>query len=278
MQGDLAEYFVESWTYTACMDIVQRCDEWSRVDRPNGDYSGLIAYESARSELLDIARVQVSRFTVDFPDVQVERIGVACGHLPNEYPFSPPSTHSQSSDDVLFESSDAGLSDTTPSSPSSLRPLISSLPILEAISNPQSLHNLYLNLTQKTIAAYEACGKTNSIIRLRADLAGLALYTEDWSAGWDLCRGLARDCAELGVWEPVAKFSLDGALMAHERLGVERDEEWLHIALAYLRVRAVMRQDDDEEDGDRLDLAVEGIRHAKIDQSGTLRGPALEIK
>lgn len=41
------------------MDIVARCDEWSRVDRPNGDYSGLIAYESARSELLDIARVQV---------------------------------------------------------------------------------------------------------------------------------------------------------------------------------------------------------------------------
>jgi hypothetical protein len=41
------------------MDVVQRCDEWSRIDRPNGDYSGLVAYESARSELLDIARVQV---------------------------------------------------------------------------------------------------------------------------------------------------------------------------------------------------------------------------
>lgn len=59
VQGDLAEHFIESWTYTACMDIVAKCDEWSRVDRPNGDYSGLVAYESARSELLDIARVQV---------------------------------------------------------------------------------------------------------------------------------------------------------------------------------------------------------------------------
>jgi len=58
-QEDLAEHFIESWTYTACMDVVQRCDEWSRIDRPNGDYSGLVAYESARSELLDIARVQV---------------------------------------------------------------------------------------------------------------------------------------------------------------------------------------------------------------------------
>jgi hypothetical protein len=60
LQGDLAEHFIESWTYTACMNLVQKCDEWSRIDRPNGDYSGLIAYESARAELLDIARVQVS--------------------------------------------------------------------------------------------------------------------------------------------------------------------------------------------------------------------------
>lgn len=60
-QADLAEQFIESWTYTASMDIVQKCDEWSRIDRPNGDYSGLVAYESARSELLDIARVQVRR-------------------------------------------------------------------------------------------------------------------------------------------------------------------------------------------------------------------------
>lgn len=44
------------------MDIVHKCDEWSRIDRPNGDYSGLVAYESARSELLDIARTQVSLF------------------------------------------------------------------------------------------------------------------------------------------------------------------------------------------------------------------------
>lgn len=62
-QGDLAEHFIEGWTYTACMDIVARCDEWSRIDRPNGDYSGLIAYESARSELLDIARIQVGSTT-----------------------------------------------------------------------------------------------------------------------------------------------------------------------------------------------------------------------
>ena len=69
-QADLAEYFIESWTYTACMDIVARCDEWSRIDRPNGDYSGLIAYESARSELLDIARVQVSMPSTDSADLR----------------------------------------------------------------------------------------------------------------------------------------------------------------------------------------------------------------
>lgn len=67
-QADLAQHFIEAWTFTACMNIVQKCDEWSRIDRPNGDYTGLIAYESARSELLDIARAQVS------PDILVCQI------------------------------------------------------------------------------------------------------------------------------------------------------------------------------------------------------------
>lgn len=42
------------------MDIVSKCDQWARLERPNNDYSGLTAYESVRSELLDIARIQVS--------------------------------------------------------------------------------------------------------------------------------------------------------------------------------------------------------------------------
>ncbi|RXK36754.1 hypothetical protein M231_05989 [Tremella mesenterica] len=231
-EGDLAEYFIESWTYTACMDIVHRCDEWSRIDRPNGDYSGLIAYESARSELLDIARVQV------------ERIAVSAGHLPDIYPFSPTQPLVTAQEDVLFESSDAGISDSAQADDHP-RPVLSNQPFIEALADETKCRNLYLTLTKKAIMAYEACGKVNSVIRLKADLAALALHTSEWTAAYDLCRDLAMNCAELLIWEKVARYSLDGALRAHRELKRDKDEEWVNLALAYLRVCAGANLTDD---------------------------------
>ena len=163
-QPDLAEYFIESWTYSACMNIVQNCDEWSRIDRPNGDYSGLIAYESARSELLDIARVQI------------ERVGVGCGHLPNQYPFASSILLSMSeAEDVLFESSENGSVIQEDHNAVMERASVSNGQILQAMEDQNRFLDLYLHLTKKAISAYEACGKGNSVIRLKADIAAVAL-------------------------------------------------------------------------------------------------------
>lgn len=193
---------------------------------------------------------------------------MACGHLPNTYPFSPSSALIQPTDDILFESSDAGLSDTDDlSSPTTLsRPQLSSPAITEAMANPKNLQNLYQILTKRAIAAYEACGKRNSIIRLRADLAGLALYIGDWTAAWGLCRGLARDCAEMGVWEPVARFALEGAIRAHRELGLSRDEEWGNVGLAYLRVCAISEVGEEEQR--ELQGVWEGLRELRVQQKG----------
>ncbi len=160
------------------MDIVHKCDEWSRIDRPNGDYSGLIAYESARSELLDIARTQVSLRGLDLSTeltTQVERIGVVVNHLPNEYPFAPSSAVVMANDDVLFESSDNGMADENDPEPPAQRGSLSNRQLLDAIANKANLQALYATLTKRTIAAYEACNKANSVIRLKADLAALSL-------------------------------------------------------------------------------------------------------
>ncbi|CAD6587142.1 MAG: hypothetical protein TREMPRED_004669, partial [Tremellales sp. Tagirdzhanova-0007] len=228
-EADLAENFIEAWTYTACLDIVQRCDEWSRIDRPNGDYTGLIAYESARSELLDIARVQV------------ERIGIASGHLPNVYPFIQSSALVLSSDDVLFESSDNGMDDDKPAQFDEVPPrmTISNRQLIEAMGDVTKFRNLYLTHTKKAILAYEACGKVNSVLRLKADLAGLALHTKDWSAADELCRNLVKDCTGLLTWEPVTKYALEGALRAHRELHKSTDDIWIDLALTYMRVCVV---------------------------------------
>jgi hypothetical protein len=106
---------------------------------------------------------------------QVERIGVATGHLPNAYPFSPLSTIIALTDDVLFESSDAGMSDTADDFSTGSRPSLSNKQLLEAMSDVARFRSLYLNLTKKAVIAYESCGKANSVVRLKADLAALAM-------------------------------------------------------------------------------------------------------
>lgn len=110
---------------------------------------------------------------------QVERIGVSTEHLPDTYPFSPTSAVIQPSDDILFESSDHGDDPVDPDGnldhPERSRPRLSNQQLLDAMSDQVKFKGLYLNLTKKAIMAYEACGKVNSVIRLKADLVGLAL-------------------------------------------------------------------------------------------------------
>ncbi|WWD09044.1 hypothetical protein V865_007164 [Kwoniella europaea PYCC6329] len=271
-EDSLAEHFIESWTYTACMDIVSKCDTWSRIDRPNGDYSGLVAYESARSELLDIARIQV------------ERIGVSSGHLPPIYPFKPGSSpygNLAEEESVLFESSSNGISDdeelqhtpiTSTHPTSEERPVLSNEQLIDAQRDQDNCRSLYLGLTNKTIKAYQSCGKVNSVIRLKADLAALALYTEQWVEAYDLSRELAKDCAEILTWDPISKFALEGALKAHRELGREKDEDWENLALAYLRVCALVDtaslREEGEENGDYAELgdAVIGLKESENEQ------------
>ena len=80
---------------------------------------------------------------------------------------------------------------------------------------------------------------------------------KDWKAAYEICRDLARDCAELHIWEPASRFALAGALKSHERLHLEKSEDWTNIALAYLRICAILRDDDDNEE---MESVVKGLR------------------
>jgi len=102
---------------------------------------------------------------------------VACGHLPDIYPFFQSSALINTSDDVLFESSDNGMDGEAPTGNDepATRPSVSNQQLVEAMADVIQFRNLYLSLTKKAMMAYEACGKANSVLRLEADLAGLAL-------------------------------------------------------------------------------------------------------
>ncbi|CAK9779681.1 hypothetical protein CC85DRAFT_273697 [Cutaneotrichosporon oleaginosum] len=226
-KGDLPEFFIESWTFTACMDLVARCDEWSRLDRPSGDYSGLIAYESARSELLDVARIQV------------ERIGVATGKLPDRYPYKAAADVSEADDEKLYAASETGSIVNPDADPASPRPALSNQTFMDAIKNEEVFFNLYEDYSRQALQAYQSCGKVNSMIRIKTGLAALALYAEHYDPAFEYYRSLAKDCLELHVWDRVTKFALEGALMCHAKLGKEQNAQWVAWALEYLNACAV---------------------------------------
>ncbi|TYJ56733.1 hypothetical protein B9479_002503 [Cryptococcus floricola] len=244
-EADLANHFIESWTYTACMDVVEKCDHWSCIDRPNGDYSGLTAYESARSELLDIARIQV------------ERLGVSIGHLPNEYPFQQPAPPQQSrSGDVLFE--DPSEISQPPSPVKSNRPELSNPILLPAIASQADFIPLYRDLTIQAIEAYEKCNKRASAIRPKTDLVAVSLLNQEFEETYDLSRALAKECVDLRVWDPVLRYALRSALKSHDHLGKARDRSWGDLAVAYMRVCS-----GEKEGTEELREVVDGLQKSQ---------------
>lgn len=225
---------------------MEHCDEWSRIDRPNNDYSGLIAYESARSELLDIAHVQV------------ERIGVATGYLPDQYPFRRTKS--------LFPPPKVPLgSDDKPLETSTTMPPLSNQTFIAALGSREAYLDLYSKLTTDALEAYAACGKVNSAVRLKTDLAALALFLDEWESAYELYGSLVRDCTELHMWDRVTSYAVEGALNAHSQLQKPRDKEWAAFAVGYLRACAATGTSDHV---DQLEAALAGLRELDDERQG----------
>lgn len=100
---------------------------------------------------------------------------MAAGHLPNAYPFAAAAALLEPTDDVLFESSETGSNPDQGDVEPYKRGDISNTELIEAKMDVTKFRAFYTSLTKKAILAYEACGKINSVIRLKTDLAALAL-------------------------------------------------------------------------------------------------------
>jgi hypothetical protein len=56
-QVDLPEFFVESWTYSSALSVVDQCDVWAVDHKP--DDSDLPSFNAGKGELLELALNQV---------------------------------------------------------------------------------------------------------------------------------------------------------------------------------------------------------------------------
>ncbi|KAM0751302.1 hypothetical protein T439DRAFT_325449 [Meredithblackwellia eburnea MCA 4105] len=157
-QATLGPNFLESWTYSACLNIADECTRraaHSSVDKLTSDN-----FNAVRAELLDLARKQL------------DKIGIVAGHLPLEHPFSM----------SLNEITSDRPSNALPSN----RDAVSRLDLLGAIGNQEQFDKLYIDLTNRAIQAYQSSARKRCSLKLHASLAALEDHRKHYSSAQKL--------------------------------------------------------------------------------------------
>ncbi|KAI5476177.1 hypothetical protein MNV49_000338 [Pseudohyphozyma bogoriensis] len=147
-QGKLGPNFIESWTFSACLNIVDECTRHassSSVDRATSE-----SFVAVKAELLELARKQL------------DKIGILSGHLPLLHPFTM-SLNEHASD------SPTNLTPTAPNSPA----VVSRPDLLAVIHDAEAFDKLYIDLTNRSIQAYSASHRKRCSLKLHASLAAL---------------------------------------------------------------------------------------------------------
>ncbi|KAG0299826.1 hypothetical protein BGZ98_009724 [Dissophora globulifera] len=141
--SNLTENFMESWIYTACMSIVNECDE--TVPLSGDDPHMMIVLDGAKAELLQLARQQL------------DKLGIQHGRLPKELPF----TMSLGYDN----DTNLGMSEVEK------KPM--SKDLLEAVSSDEAFDT---SVSARAIRGFDGSGRHRSSLLLHGDVAALQYY------------------------------------------------------------------------------------------------------
>lgn len=229
----LSSQRIESWIFSAALDVVEQCQAWL-IQRggqsTTGDDDQLSpAFHSNKSELLDMARRQL------------DRIGIEAGHLPPAEPFSFPSpsdTESGGKERDLPPLPDAaavqglGAAVVLGEQPK----CGSSRPELQrAIESKEHFDAYYLAMCERILAGWKASSRKRDALNIRTIVATLHYLRGKYQLAYDSLVGLTEAYA-------LAKFALlEGHALAmqlecHAKLEKVRDRGWIAAALAALPV------------------------------------------
>ncbi|KAJ6630673.1 trafficking protein particle complex subunit 10 [Mycena sp. CBHHK59/15] len=201
VEETIPEYFVESWTYSSALSVVDQCDVWAASLSLQG--SKLATFNAGKGELLELARNQL------------DTIGVKVGHLPARPPFSN--------------------SSRPPLSPTSIAPeKISSSDILESIKNRDTFYDTYVGITNRAIDMYAKAGRRKFALKLHGSLAALDVHRGRLAAALSTYTSLPAHYAP-HMWTSLESLMLSLALDTHESLDKAKDREWIHILLSFLK-------------------------------------------
>ncbi|KAI9243615.1 trafficking protein particle complex subunit 10 [Phascolomyces articulosus] len=147
----LVDNFVESWVFSACMNIVNECEPFS-TNLTAADPNFAILYSAVKADLLLTARRQL------------DKLGTKYKHLPVTEPFS------------IYLDTKVG-DEGTKASAKPKDPM-TNVKLLEAINSVEAFDKMYMALSTRAIKSYDTCYRPRAALTVHGDIAALK-YTRD---------------------------------------------------------------------------------------------------
>ncbi|TDL27388.1 hypothetical protein BD410DRAFT_875203 [Rickenella mellea] len=216
IQDDLPDCFVESWTYSSSLSVVDICDEWGRAVEL--DTTKLARFNAAKGELIELARAQL------------DLLGIKIGFLPEK-----------------SQSSMTQRCSTEPGSPKALSPVssspsptknpgkISNADILSFMKDRSVFYDQYVRLTNRAIDLYAKAGRRKFALKLHGSLAALDVHRQRYSQALQTYTSLPAHYAP-HRWSSLESFMLYRSMETRRSMSMLDDTEWLNIALAFLKL------------------------------------------
>ncbi|KAF9053549.1 hypothetical protein BDZ89DRAFT_1056144 [Hymenopellis radicata] len=201
VQDTLPPYFIESWTYSSALSVVEKCNSWETEHQM--DKTQVASLNAGKGELLELARTQL------------DIVGVRQTHLPLKPPFS----------------SDA--SNTSPVVQSDELKEISNADFKKALLDKESFYELYIGVTNRSIDMYAKAGRRKFALKLHGSLAALDIHRGRFDTALATYTSLPAHYAP-HKWSSLEGLMLSRALDTHDALEKRKDREWMHVLLSFL--------------------------------------------
>ncbi|KAI0082757.1 hypothetical protein K474DRAFT_1681152 [Panus rudis PR-1116 ss-1] len=207
VENTLPQYFIESWTYSSALSVVEQCDAWATGWEM--DKTTAISFAAVKGELVELARHQL------------DIIGVSTGHLPAKPPFSVYIPKRLRMDHVQTDNTRRSRQ-------------ISKTELLTALGDREAFYEIYKNTTSKALDLYASADRRKFALRMYADLAALDILRGKLNEALQTYTSLPAHYARHG-WTSMESHMLSTALGIHQKAEKPRDREWIYIVLNFLK-------------------------------------------
>ncbi|CAO3645018.1 unnamed protein product [Mucor fragilis] len=226
----LPENFVESWVFSACMNVVNECEPLSsQLIVNNTDL--VVPYNAVKADLLLTARRQL------------DKIGVKCGHLPMTDPFSIYINHTEAAKTL---------------NPDEPKKSITNVKLLEAIDSIEAFDKTYMGLSTRAIKSYDASFRSRAALNVHGDIAALKYIREKYEEAVRIYESMIWRYGE-HEWSSIENSLLIKCADSQQRLG--KADQYVESLLALLKNAKYLK---DEEATHYTDELITNV--AKLDK------------